>query len=93
MIMKVRKAKGSDNIDRLIFMCPGCDEMHQVTIGTQGKWGWNNSLDSPTIEGSVLVSSPDEHLRCHSFIFNGEIMFLADCTHQLANKTVPLPEV
>lgn len=29
---------------------------------------------------------------CHSFITNGEIRFLDDCTHQLKGKTVPLPE-
>ena len=28
---------------------------------------------------------------CHSFITNGNIQFLSDCTHALANQTVPLP--
>lgn len=28
--------------------------------------------------------------RCHSFVRNGEIQFLADCTHKLVGKTVPL---
>lgn len=28
---------------------------------------------------------------CHSYISEGEIQFLADCTHALANQTVPLP--
>lgn len=30
---------------------------------------------------------------CHSFITNGRIEFLADCTHALAGKTVELAEV
>lgn len=29
---------------------------------------------------------------CHSFVTNGQIQFLSDCTHALAGKTVPLPE-
>lgn len=30
---------------------------------------------------------------CHSFVENGTIRFLRDCTHALAGKTVPLPEL
>jgi hypothetical protein len=29
--------------------------------------------------------------RCHSFLEDGKIRFLADCTHALAGQTVPLP--
>lgn len=28
---------------------------------------------------------------CHSFITDGQIQFLNDCTHPLAGQTVPLP--
>lgn len=31
-------------------------------------------------------------LRCHSFVRDGRIQFLADCTHALASQTVDLPE-
>ncbi|MDB5358827.1 MAG: hypothetical protein JWO51_124 [Rhodospirillales bacterium] len=31
--------------------------------------------------------------RCHSFVTDGQIQFLGDCTHALAGKTVPLPPV
>lgn len=30
---------------------------------------------------------------CHSFIRDGQIEFLSDCTHPHAGKTLPLPEV
>jgi hypothetical protein len=30
--------------------------------------------------------------RCHSFVVDGRIQFLGDCTHALANQTVDLPE-
>lgn len=28
--------------------------------------------------------------RCHSFVTDGQIQFLSDCTHELAGKTVSL---
>lgn len=28
---------------------------------------------------------------CHSFVRDGQIQFLSDCTHELKGKTVPLP--
>ena len=28
--------------------------------------------------------------RCHSFVTDGKIQFLSDCTHELAGQTVPL---
>lgn len=30
-------------------------------------------------------------LVCHSFVSEGHIQFLADCTHALAGQTVPIP--
>lgn len=29
---------------------------------------------------------------CHSFVTDGRIQFLGDCTHCLANQTIDLPE-
>ncbi|MHC8396108.1 hypothetical protein ACYZT8_21075 [Pseudomonas sp. LB3P93] len=29
---------------------------------------------------------------CHSFVIDGCIQFLGDCTHELASQTVDLPE-
>jgi hypothetical protein len=31
--------------------------------------------------------------RCHSFVTDGRIQFLGDCTHALAGQTVDLPEL
>jgi len=31
--------------------------------------------------------------RCHSFVKNGQIQFLDDCSHALAGQTVPLPPI
>lgn len=91
---------------RVMFHCPGCDEKHQVVVGT---WGWNGSLDLPSFTPSVMVSGvqwPSDHefyklrhaveagqnIVCHSFVIDGKIKFLGDSTHELAGQTVDLPE-
>lgn len=30
---------------------------------------------------------------CHSFITDGKIQYLSDCTHELAGQTIELPEI
>jgi hypothetical protein len=51
----------------------------------------------PTFEPSILISignGPDApRLVCHSFVREGKIQFLGDCTHELAGQTVPLPTI
>lgn len=29
---------------------------------------------------------------CHSFVVDGRIQFLGDCTHELVDKTVDIPD-
>ena len=31
--------------------------------------------------------------RCHSFVTDGKIQFLSDCTHELAGQIVELPDI
>lgn len=50
-------------------------------------------------ENGKLILGEDGRVKgakdsvCHSFIRNGQIQYLGDCTHSLANQTVPLPEI
>lgn len=67
-------------------------------------WGWDGNVDRPTFSPSVLVRTGravDPNFKpepgdppevCHSFVRDGQIQFLGDCTHALAGQTVPLPE-
>jgi len=87
----------------LLFWCPGCDKPHQITYG-KGKWFWNGDAEKPTFSPSILVSYPanpkaSEEFKewrteriCHSFVKNGQIEFLGDCTHKLRGQTVDLPD-
>jgi hypothetical protein len=68
------------------FCCPGCEQLHRIN----STWTFNGDTERPTFTPSILARG--EH-TCHSFITDGEIRFLADCTHDLAGQAVPLPEL
>lgn len=81
--MKDRIVKTSDN--RLAFMCPGCKFLHSF----DARWKFNNNFKKPTFTPSLLVQYGKNKV-CHSFITDGNIQFLSDCTHSLKDKTVAL---
>ena len=56
-----------------------------------GNWTWNGDTELPTLKPSVR--STDGHNVCHTFITDGKVIFLGDCTHELANQTLDLLEV
>lgn len=39
------------------------------------------------------VEKGSHPIRCHSFVRNGEIQYLNDCTHQLAGQVVNMEEI
>ena len=86
------KAKDGD----LFFECPGCDLVHGISTGAGPgpRWGYNGNAEVPTFTPSVLVryTWSDGPRICHSFVTDGRIQFLGDCTHKLAGKTVDLPD-
>lgn len=42
---------------RVHFHCPGCEEVHGVTVDTPDGWGWNGDLERPTFTPSLLLTS------------------------------------
>lgn len=48
-------------------------------------------MDAPTFSPSVSVSDASGQ-RCHLFVRNGRIEFVAGCKHRLDAQTVDLPE-
>lgn len=80
------------------FHCPGCKCSHFVRVaGMPSPWTWNGDLVKPTVSPSILVRSDFDGDRpskiCHSFIRDGRIEFLGDCTHALAGQTIALEPV
>lgn len=62
-----------------------------------GNWSWNGDVDRPTLKPSILTRADfgeeREQKICHSFVNDGKIQFLSDCTHELAGQTLDLLEV
>src|SRR5579859_1441262 len=62
-------------------------------------WGFNGDMERPTLSPSIRATHPlyddNEHnigtYTCHSFVTDGRIQFLGDCTHAMAGQTVDLP--
>ena len=81
------------------FNCPGCKYKHGFYVDRAGhtgaKWDFNGDIEKPTVSPSILMTTTyagAPHI-CHSFITNGMIQFLGDCTHAMAGLTVELPEI
>lgn len=78
-----------------LFDCPGCECSHMF----DGRWAFNRNRVRPTFTPSLLVrgvvsaENDPTPTRCHSYVTNGEIRFLDDCTHKLAGQTVPLEPI
>lgn len=77
------------------FMCPGCKVWHAFSLSIHK---FNQNFEAPTLQPSYLLRYPPSKYRptglvCHSFIVDGNIRFLNDCTHELAGRTVMLPEI
>ena len=106
--MKTSIAKGLDGEKLLMFWCPGCDEPHGPIVERQRPerplWEWNRDRERPTLSPSILCRSTygtaaahgshplgGDHV-CHSFVRDGQIQFLSDCTHALTGQTVPIPD-
>jgi hypothetical protein len=81
---KVLKVEGGGHM----IHCPACQCGHHL----DGRWEYNDNEESPTFRPSLLTQGGSQRGRCHSFITDGKIQFLPDCSHELAGKTVDLPD-
>jgi hypothetical protein len=87
------KARRTDD-GKVAVRCPGCGNVHAM----DSRWSFNGDLAKPTFSPSVNASHearPEDGIpayRCHSFILDGRIKFLSDCTHAFAGQSMELPE-
>jgi len=102
--MKVRKLEN----DLLFFDCPGCECSHFIdphiwtfngdfenptvlpSILVKGTQDLTDEQRAKIMRGEKFEPTP---LVCHSFVKDGQIQFLEDCTHKLAGETVDLPNI
>ncbi|MCC6660046.1 MAG: hypothetical protein IT437_04080 [Phycisphaerales bacterium] len=106
--MKAVPAMDGDKVTGHRIFCPACRCTHffnSPEFPTSGghKWSFNGDTERPTFTPSMnMRSNPKDHPRynprcpssvCHSFVTNGRIQYLGDCTHALAGQTIDLPDV
>jgi hypothetical protein len=102
IMLRIDEKSRANGYDGYMLWCPGCKFAHVIyTKNAPGKpvWKFDGNEEKPTFEPSLLCTwgdsepttekAPVRHV-CHSFIRDGQWQFLGDCTHELANKTVPL---
>lgn len=79
-----------------LFWCPGCKCCHYIATSENDCgfpiWKWDGDVEKPTISPSIKVEyhGADKNTICHSFIRDGKIQYLSDCTHELAGKTIDM---
>lgn len=83
---------------RHLYWCPGCDSLHWMAIlpdrqANGAGWEFSGTLERPTYSPSQLFRTQrdGQPFVCHTFIRDGRIEFLGDCTHSLKGQTVELP--
>jgi hypothetical protein len=81
------------------FYCPACNETHYIALSDNDCgfpiWRWNGDFEKPTIEPSVKVEyhGADKDTVCHSFIRDGRIQYLSDCSHELRGQTIDMVDI
>ncbi len=88
--MKVRVRQSGGKTTYLLW-CPACDDV----VSIDDTWGWNGDTERPTFAPSLLtrISLTDGERICHSFVTEGEWIYLDDCTHALAGQAVPVVDL
>ena len=80
---------------RLWYQCPACDSQHGIRIeGPEPRWGWNGSVEAPTLTPSVLSYIPKNdgtrETLCHHHLTDGRVVVCGDSPKR-PNETLPLP--
>ena len=107
-LVRHMRDKGGPRYRVLIFWCPGCaafrprgSGLHALPVfgETSPKWDWNGDLERVTLSPSTRTSYKYHNGGdvieevCHSFLKGGVFEFLGDCTHELKNQKVALPDL
>ncbi len=82
-------------VTHLILNFPGPLPNRIIPLTGDHKWAWNGDTEKPTLSPSILTRGEDadgKHV-CHSFVREGKVEFLSDCSHEFAGQTLDLLEV
>ena len=102
-VRRVREVRCPDGtLHGYAVRCPACDaaglgHAHVFAARTADGRGWsfNGDVERPTFSPSMLATctygEDGRKTVCHSFVRDGRVEYLADCTHALAGQTIDLP--
>ena len=94
----VMDLKTQEGVPQPTIFCPACKSLHAF----DKRWKFNGNYIKPTFIPSMLVHGNEKNLketngryghRCHSFVEDGKIRFLGDCSHDMKNTTVGLEAI
>lgn len=92
--------------DGYVIFCPACGNGHLFDSRWKFNGDLDNPTFTPSmlVRGTVPITDEEadrimagekiepKPLVCHSFVTDGKIRFLDDCTHHLRGQTVELPD-
>lgn len=70
----------------LAFSCPGCRMSHAIKIGGENGNRWNNNFGYPSLRDAFSVDG------CKGTVTDGVVQYALDCFHDMAGKTVSIPD-
>ena len=90
-----------EEADAVWLHCPGPFPNRRIPVILRGErrgtgcWSWNGDTERPTLRPSILSTGHTESgaFRCHSFVSEGRIEFLMDCSHAHRGQTLDLLDV
>lgn len=90
----------TNDVGNFMHYCPGCKMLHSINTKTRNInnaiWSFNGDQNKPTFAPSINIRwepVKGQAGRCHYFIKDGMIEYCSDSTHELAGKTVELPDL
>jgi hypothetical protein len=92
-----------EEVTHVMIELPGPIGHHMLPVITHGSrdkhsrspvWTWNGDTEKVTLKPSIRSQGGrDGKVVTHVWVNDGMVQFLGDCTHELANQTLPLLEV
>lgn len=87
--------------------CKSHHQIWDKTSNANAKWDFNGDVNKPSFSPSIKVQYTDykkdendniikdsiKEIICHSWITDGMIKYFDDSTHDLAGKTIELPNL
>lgn len=81
--------------------CPACKSLHAIAVEhpfeNGARWTFNGDQEKPTFKPSVKVNWPTvggaKQRICHYVLTDGIINYCGDCTHELRDQKIPLPDI